>query len=649
MKPFPVKRSIYLYVQIYCADGVRRPRSTGETNPKKAEAKGFDMQREEDRLRKAREEGARTCRQIIKQFMDHLDGTVTLSTRPQYDAAATICEEGLALYADKDAASLNPEAINGVRSYLYRHYGGNTIEDRGRFLKRLLKHLILMGEGDLAWLDGFKIDSQSDGDTSPRDIYSDEQIQALKAATSNDQEHAFVDLAENIGPRIGDEVMLRVSNFKAKTGFLEYLNTKTAKWCRVWLFPHCIAWIERRRREEPGKDPFLFPMFATKKRPVNSACAWFAGLLKKAGIRTEEDRVQRKQGYRKDNFDEKRTAKLSTQHIKDAPALAKRLFEQADPLSAFLWSGLTPATQETISKLVAGSGDLNLVHCSLVQDLNRIMGGAPIYSPERFEKVNLRRDTEELLDEEPEGADLILLHRMLLQDAFKGLLATMQKKRGRKQTYQHVFHSFRNTIISRLGAMGVPLQSIMDVIGHKDPRTTRRYMQALPEDNMRAIILWGARGRGPWQQVADAAVKAAVDANEAQQPVATATASATPVCSPEPSFVSVSATAPEGVTKPATTVAVVLPNAPVSTSVVPSGTANGEPATGVSTVTFTTNMVGDNLGVVGNWMLPPAKPTVSTSNEEQQAAELFSASRAHYEVLLQSAGNNPFAGIKLKK
>jgi hypothetical protein len=648
MKPFPVPRSRYLYVQIYCADGIRRPRSTGETNSKKAEAKGFEMQKEEDRQRKANEEGARTCRQIIKQYMDDLDGTVTESTRPQYDTAATICEEGLGLYTDKDAASLNPEAINGVRSYLFRHYGGNTIEDRGRFVKRLLKHLILMGKGDLAWLDGFKIDGQSDGDSSPRDIYSDDQLKAIKAATTNEEELAFIEIADNIGPRIGDEVMLKVSHYNATTGFLEYLNTKTGKICRVYLLPWNVTWVEKRQKAEPGKDPFLFPMFATKKRPAASACAWFAGILKKAGIRKESDRVQRKGGYRKDDFEEKRTPLLSTQHIKDATGLAQRLFEQADQLSIFLWSQLDLATQEAIRALVKGSGDLNLVHCSLVQNLNRIMGEGSIYTPERFDNVELAPQTEDLLEEEVTGADEVVLNRLLLQDAYMGMLAKMQKKRGRKQTYQHVFHSFRNTIISRLGSMGVPLQAIMDVIGHKDPRTTRRYMQALPEDNKRAIILWGSRGRGLWQQVADAAMNSGTTAKESQS--CAKTESSSPVNSPG----SLSGIGSAEGSVDSSKVAAVPPagSAPEGTLAGPTGTGPANLPAPEKSPTSTNSANPTARGTSGGtvvWIVPTPKPTPSTTKEEQQAAELFSAPRAHYEVLLQSAGHNPFAGIKLKK
>jgi len=81
-------------------------------------------------------------------------------------------------------------------------------------------------------------------------------------------------------------------------------------------------------------------------------------------------------------------------------------------------------------------------------------------------------------------------------------VAATHKMRERKKRYRHSFHSYRVTLISQLASLGVPFHIIMAIVGHKDPRTTRRYLRTLSEDIQAASMLHGSGTPGAWQQLA---------------------------------------------------------------------------------------------------------------------------------------------------
>ena len=54
----------------------------------------------------------------------------------------------------------------------------------------------------------------------------------------------------------------------------------------------------------------------------------------------------------------------------------------------------------------------------VAQALNKIIGGAGIYESARFQDVTLRRETSELMNQNPKGDNLLRLNRLLLDDAY---------------------------------------------------------------------------------------------------------------------------------------------------------------------------------------------------------------------------------------
>jgi H+/Cl- antiporter ClcA/predicted transcriptional regulator len=104
--------------------------------------------------------------------------------------------------------------------------------------------------------------------------------------------------------------------------------------------------------------------------------------------------------------------------IVGATLLAERLTNphSGDKLSTFLEARLSPQTLELISNHQA-TATLDLQK-SLAEDLNRVIRGPALFSPELFEAVTIDSDTQELLALRPQADDLIRLNRRLLAAAY---------------------------------------------------------------------------------------------------------------------------------------------------------------------------------------------------------------------------------------
>ncbi|MBI2437357.1 MAG: LptF/LptG family permease, partial [Lentisphaerae bacterium] len=123
--------------------------------------------------------------------------------------------------------------------------------------------------------------------------------------------------------------------------------------------------------------------------------------------------------------------------ILDMDAFAQILAEAPDPLTDFVQAHLSDNTLEWLERYEGlpsrAARDEGARHAfsvtttglaaALSADLNRLIGGPCLYTPERFAGVNLSNNTRILLDHQPSGDELLRLNRMLLEDAFPSLLA----------------------------------------------------------------------------------------------------------------------------------------------------------------------------------------------------------------------------------
>jgi signal transduction histidine kinase len=116
-------------------------------------------------------------------------------------------------------------------------------------------------------------------------------------------------------------------------------------------------------------------------------------------------------------------ARFSSNDILDLKSFALALKEPAanDEVSRYLDSKFLP---ETMSLLHAYNGGTNAeLQLALVEDLNRIVRGGPIYTPERFAQVRLSAEATRLLGEKSSEVELFRLNRKLLQDAYPRALS----------------------------------------------------------------------------------------------------------------------------------------------------------------------------------------------------------------------------------
>ena len=114
--------------------------------------------------------------------------------------------------------------------------------------------------------------------------------------------------------------------------------------------------------------------------------------------------------------------------FRDLPALAQKIIAHPDPLSTCVW-GLFSLDV----KLVLGnsSSTSQQRRDALVQGLNTIIGGISIYDDLVRKSVTPSPEARELASKKPHGAQLVLLNRLILQDAYPEELIN---RRSRFQT-----------------------------------------------------------------------------------------------------------------------------------------------------------------------------------------------------------------------
>lgn len=141
--------------------------------------------------------------------------------------------------------------------------------------------------------------------------------------------------------------------------------------------------------------------------------------------------------------DKLRPNRVSLGGIEDLPSLVSKLVNHTAPIpsslvtadrpeptakasrrrdyavSAYLWDRLSPPTRQALLDVVEGQPIASATETALLVDLTKVCQGELIFDTERFKEVNLRRETRDLIDRRPQGADLVRLNRMLIEDTYR--------------------------------------------------------------------------------------------------------------------------------------------------------------------------------------------------------------------------------------
>jgi FHS family L-fucose permease-like MFS transporter len=111
--------------------------------------------------------------------------------------------------------------------------------------------------------------------------------------------------------------------------------------------------------------------------------------------------------------------RISKENIKDVSALANKLKQKADPVSAFVADNLSESTKKALADYKGSGPEDKQMRLALAQDLNEIVKKpASIYDQQRFSGVNLQPKTKELVSQEKPTETTAYVNRVLLQDAY---------------------------------------------------------------------------------------------------------------------------------------------------------------------------------------------------------------------------------------
>jgi transcriptional regulatory protein RtcR len=104
--------------------------------------------------------------------------------------------------------------------------------------------------------------------------------------------------------------------------------------------------------------------------------------------------------------------------IQNSEALLKKVLEKNDGVSSFLNDQMSSDFRTFVDTYQPSKGSKRKLIMFLVELFNKVVSGPAIFVSERFQEVNLKTDTKELLAKTPQGPDLVLLNRRLLENAY---------------------------------------------------------------------------------------------------------------------------------------------------------------------------------------------------------------------------------------
>jgi hypothetical protein len=106
--------------------------------------------------------------------------------------------------------------------------------------------------------------------------------------------------------------------------------------------------------------------------------------------------------------------------IRDLRQFIARLAEASDPFTVYLRERFSEQTRAWISEATGSNEVARALPITLTQELNNILLGPSIWDEARLAKVAVRPDARSLAARNPQGRELVRLHRWLFEDAFPG-------------------------------------------------------------------------------------------------------------------------------------------------------------------------------------------------------------------------------------
>jgi hypothetical protein len=111
--------------------------------------------------------------------------------------------------------------------------------------------------------------------------------------------------------------------------------------------------------------------------------------------------------------------------LTDLSSLAKKIADKSDPVAAYLNGQLDDQLKSELASYSPSEApaEMKSLASAFVKALTKLISTGSLYDSGVFRGVALRPETQQMLKQNPRGADLARLNRMLLEDAFPAELA----------------------------------------------------------------------------------------------------------------------------------------------------------------------------------------------------------------------------------
>ena len=104
--------------------------------------------------------------------------------------------------------------------------------------------------------------------------------------------------------------------------------------------------------------------------------------------------------------------------FKDLPALVTKLQDARDPLSQHILDSFGTVTKRLLEGYDPSRPDDQDLREALTSELNSFTHAGPLYDEERFADVGVTAEARRLIQQRPEGAELVRLNTILLEIAY---------------------------------------------------------------------------------------------------------------------------------------------------------------------------------------------------------------------------------------
>ena len=199
----------------------------------------------------------------------------------------------------------------------------------------------------------------------------------------------------------------------------------------------------RRLLGEGALTAAFIPIFKEKERTSSPAEMWRAanavisGLLSAASVICLVVMLGITLFLASDYFKPQTLPPFADKNLKDVRSFAVIMTRHNGPLSQFLWEHFSEPLRVELADAtnIAPSLAVNVqrqatLRTNLLIELNGVIASGPIFDATRFAGVPLSPAAQTLLTENPQGAQLIGLNRLLLEDAFPQELTDHQRENG---------------------------------------------------------------------------------------------------------------------------------------------------------------------------------------------------------------------------